>query len=65
MLLHMKHLYDTYESFIRNSLCHNTIHVNDTCNHEPISFIHNHHETETFTAEMKQMNDISKKKSKE
>jgi hypothetical protein len=57
----MKHLYDTYESFVYNSLYHNVIHMNDACGYEPISFIHNHHETETFTTGMKQMNDISKK----
>jgi hypothetical protein len=35
--------------------------MNDDGIHEPTSFIHNYHETETFTSGMKQMNDKSKK----
>jgi hypothetical protein len=34
--------------------------MNDACGYEPISFIHNRHETETFTAKMKRMNDNPK-----
>jgi hypothetical protein len=59
MSLYVKHICDTYESFTCNSLNHNAIRVKDSNPGEPISFTHNYREAETFTPEMKPMNDIS------